>query len=366
MIPTCNVTFRVDASQEIGLGHLRRCLTLAGQLRDIGCKVRFVCRDQLGLSIAPLAASYIVCRLDRGSRIVASSMLADEELWDADATLSVIGRDEVDTSWVVVDSYRLGRRWERKVRDAGHRVMVIDDFRDRMHHADLLVSDSEIPFDPALNERSGLVRTLVGREYALIGPEYAHSDTPVSRRTGPKRLLVSYGGSDRTGETMKAITAVGSLRENAAACDLLGRVDVVVGQLNPVAEDIARAVQGIQDVVVHMAPPGLAKLMRAADLFLTAGGNSMVEALALRKPCLVTVTGDNQALMVGQLAAEGMIRSLGAQHAVAPDDVAEGIVDILTEFEVFATHVASRPLFDHLGAQRIAAAMLMSLELASR
>lgn len=364
MNSTPNVTFRVDASRETGLGHLRRCLTLADELRDAGCKVRFVCRDRFRPVIAPLLASHTVCWLDGDSRIGATSVLADEEHWDADATLSVIGRDENDTSWMVVDSYCLGHRWERSVRDAGHRIMVIDDVRDRMHHADLLVSDSEIPFDPAFNERSALAKTLVGREYALIGPDYVYSHVPVSRRTGPKRLLVSYGGSDPTGETMKAINAVRSLRGNVAACDLMGRVDVAVGQLNPMAEDIARAAHDIQDIVVHMAPLSLATLMEAADLVLTAGGNTMVEAMALRRPCLVTVTGDNQALMVGQLAAEKMIRSLGAQHTVAPVDVEEAIVDILTDFEVFTKPVASRRLFDNLGAKRIAAEMLRSLGLA--
>lgn len=366
MMRTASVAFRVDANQEVGLGHLRRCLTLADRLEDIGCKVRLVCRNRLGPAILPLAAPYIVCSIEEDSQVVASGTLSDEELWDAEATLSVIGKGEVDTSWVVVDSYRLGHRWERRVRDAGHRVMVIDDFRGRMHHADLLVSDSETPFDPKLNERASLAQTLVGREYSLIGPEYAYSCTPFPRKTGPKRLLISYGGSDSTNETMKAIAAVDLLRKHVAARDLLGRVDVVVGQLNPLAHDIARAAQPIQDVVVHMAPTSLAKLMRAADLFLTAGGNSMLEALALRKPCLVTVTSDNQALMVNQLAAERMIRLLGTPNRVAPDDVADAIVNILADFEAFAMHVASRPLFDHLGAQRIVAVMLTSLGRDSR
>ena len=82
-----------------------------------------------------------------------------------------------------------------------------------------------------------------------------------------------------------------------------------------------RAAENISDAIVHKALPSLEPLMREADLVLTAGGNSMVEALALRKPCIVTVTGDNQALVVGELDAEGVIRSLGVHATVTPDDV---------------------------------------------
>ena len=46
------------------------------------------------------------------------------------------------------------------MRDAGHRLCVIDDFRDRRHHADLLVSDAETPFDPAMNDLAVTARVL--------------------------------------------------------------------------------------------------------------------------------------------------------------------------------------------------------------
>jgi UDP-2,4-diacetamido-2,4,6-trideoxy-beta-L-altropyranose hydrolase len=354
---THSVAIRVDADPQAGLGHFRRCLTLAELLGDSGCRVRLVCMNRLDPAIAPLAGSCAVSALEEASRVPAGAAAPDEELWDADATLSVIGKGN-NASWVVVDSYRLGHRWERRVRDAGHRIMVIDDFRNRMHHADLLVSDSEGPFDPALNGVASGARTLVGRKYSLIGPEYAYAPTPFPRNPGPRRVLVSYGGGDSTNETRKAIAAIGQLKSGGAARDALGETDVVVGNLNASGREIARCAQSVQDMAVHVAPASLAPLMRAADLILTAGGNTLVEALALRKPALVTITHENQALMVNQLAADRMIRVLGTQDTVGPDDVAAAIAGALADFAAFAAHVASRPLFDHLGAQRIAAVML--------
>ena len=148
-----------------------------------------------------------------------------------------------------------------------------------MHHADLLVSDSDAPFDEPMNERSAEAWTLVGREYALVGSEYEYSPSHAARRAGPKRLLVSYGGSDGTGETMKALGAVRSLRADAATSDTMGRVDVVVGQLNPIAEEIARAARG-GSVVCLLRRPADRQRNAAPGALSHAGDQGPVPALS--------------------------------------------------------------------------------------
>ena len=42
------VLFRVDASLEMGSGHMMRCLTLANALRGEGAECHFVCRAHVG------------------------------------------------------------------------------------------------------------------------------------------------------------------------------------------------------------------------------------------------------------------------------------------------------------------------------
>ena len=58
------ICFRSDASQQIGSGHVMRCLTLADELRNRGADVMFVCREHPGHLIGMIETKgYPVVRL---------------------------------------------------------------------------------------------------------------------------------------------------------------------------------------------------------------------------------------------------------------------------------------------------------------
>ena len=123
--------------------------------------------------------------------------------------------------------------------------MAIDDFRNRTHCADILVSDGSVPFEPTLNGRAGSAHELVGPQFALVDPEFAFSEALPSSADNKKGLLVSYGGSDLTDETSKALEALRILRHNDECRERLARVDVVVGQTNRHKDVVVRlAIRG--------------------------------------------------------------------------------------------------------------------------
>ena len=72
---------------------------------------------------------------------------------------------------------------------------------------------------------------------------------------------------------------------------------------------------------------------------------------------LVTVTAENQSLMVAQLDADAVIRSLGFHDGVSASDMAHALDELSQSLVPFAAQVAAKPVFDHLGAQRVVEAM---------
>src|SRR5690606_2164377 len=113
--------FRADASTDIGIGHVMRCLTLADELAGRGAPCLFVCRELDGHMGDAVAA--------RGHRVRLLSGIADFAA-DAAATREIAGEGG-QADWLVADHYGIERTWEEAVAPATRRICVIGGPSDR-------------------------------------------------------------------------------------------------------------------------------------------------------------------------------------------------------------------------------------------
>ncbi|MDQ1460701.1 MAG: hypothetical protein QOI08_2185 [Actinomycetota bacterium] len=240
----------------------------------------------------------------------------------------VLGDEAVTGEIVLVDSYRV--RADDHTRVRGDLVIAIDDLE-----RDLAV-DLVIDPDPGADARvhSAATAVVAGAPYALVD---AGLRSLPRAPIGPKvtRVLVTTGGTDSEGigariavELAGAMTAV--------------RVRHVVGPWGRGADD-AR----VESVA---APDGLGPEIAAADIVVTAGGVSMLEACCLARP------------VVAFSIAAGQDRSMsGAAHvgAVVVADVASaaGLTEGLAHDQAGRRRLsqAAQTLVDGQGSARVAA-----------
>ena len=147
------ILIRCDASLLIGSGHVMRCRTLARELHRRGAEVSFLCRRQPGDLINLLEPEFAVLALPEQTlaacdgldgRDLYSSLLGCTQEQDASQCIEVLAKAGIDgVSWIVADHYGLDARWEEQLlvglsgSDASPKLLVIDDFADRPHQADL-------------------------------------------------------------------------------------------------------------------------------------------------------------------------------------------------------------------------------------
>ncbi len=349
------VFIRADAGSSIGIGHIRRCAVLAAEIAKNGANVTLLTRRQPNVAERDLSWPHKLCWLNgRLQAPFSAAPYGNEEESDAKQTIEAIERLSRARSWVILDSGRFGYRWEAIVRSGGHPLLVIEDCRVRKHCADIVVSDSQAPVDQLPIGSKAACRQLYGRQYALVDSRFFPScELGQSAVRRAKNVLISYGGSDPTSETGKAIEALVSLQGAGSAGCRLGRVDLVIGPLNKRAPAIAAAAQQMRGAVIHRAPACLAPLMRDADIYLTAGGNSLIEPLVMRKRCIVTMTAKNQEATVHELSEEGSIVFLGRHTDVAPEHVASAIAEALRGRQTRGGEIRPEAGYDQFGARRI-------------
>ncbi|PYN41188.1 MAG: UDP-2,4-diacetamido-2,4,6-trideoxy-beta-L-altropyranose hydrolase [Candidatus Rokuibacteriota bacterium] len=287
MTATPRVAFRADAGSDIGLGHARRCLTLAGALRELGVECFFVFAG------------------DRAAREwLAASDFDVVSMESARDLAGALEHPRVRQARVfVVDSPSLGTADLARLAAAGQRVVVIDDLADHALPVDLVVNAS------AGAERlqyRGAPRTrfLLGPRYALLRRQFVQAGArSVSERA--RRILVTVGGGDPEDFTSRlvewAVRALGAVEQ-----------DVVVGPFSGRSEALRRAVDAAGGrVALHEDPKDIASLMLAADVALCGGGQTVYELAATGTPALAIRLAENQTLNLTALAEAGTLAWVG-------------------------------------------------------
>jgi UDP-2,4-diacetamido-2,4,6-trideoxy-beta-L-altropyranose hydrolase len=356
------IAFRVDASTEIGTGHVMRCLTLADALSGLGARTEFICRPHAGNLIGEIEK--------RGYRAIVLPAITSQATDTGDTanahahwlgtTAAQDAQDTIDAlestilDWLITDHYGLDARWERALRPTCSRVMVIDDLANRPPDCDLLVDHG---LEHGLASYADLVaqgkRLLCGTQYAPLGPEFAQMRvSSLARREQPalRHILVSMGGVDKQNATSHVLEALADSR--LALC---AEFTVVMGPQAPWLGAVRKLCAAIPlSVKVLAGTTQMARLMHDADLAIGAGGTTSWERCCLGLPSIVLVLAKNQAGVAASLERAGAALAVhetgGFSQVLGQHIVALTAPGALSNMVVNAAQIT-----DGRGADRIAA-----------
>lgn len=339
------VAIRVDASNQIGYGHVVRCLALADALGLHGFEVVFMCQQLPGDAQQTIREAGFLCWL-------LSPVKSIED--DADQTAELLDHAP-GWDWLIVDHYALSVRWSRVLRSRVRCLMMIDDLANRLLDCDLLLDQNLQPEPPS--RYSGLVppscTCLLGPEYALLRPEFSRCRQSIAQRSGDiRQVLVCFGGADFPDATGNALKVL--LPEFPFL-----RFDVVVGaayaywdRLQALCREYTNVstVKNVEDVAIRMAN---------ADLFIGSGGSMTWERASLALPGITISIAENQQTLCRTMAILGAGIDLGLLSAYQSDSLVAALRALTDDpGRVKTMSEALGTYCDGEGANRVVLAML--------
>lgn len=352
------IACRVDASLEIGTGHVMRCLTLAEVLRDMGATVFFVSRELPGNMIEQMEArGFPVVRLTAPDVPVPNGPPAHAAWggvhWEQDADETRSALEETELDWLIVDHYAFDEKWEKTLRRNDMQIMVIDDLADRPHDCDLLLDQNlgrkAADYEARVPEHCKL---LIGPRYALLRPEFSQlREESLKRRCTPRlgRLLITMGGMDKDNATSHVLDA---LRDCPLPDDL--EIEVVMGGNAPWLEAVKEKVATMPwPIHVQVAIPDMAHRMAEADLAIGAAGSTSWERCCLGLPSLIMVIAENQAPAANALGISGAAVVLHPGQKLT-QTLTELMVPSKLEARLKSISAVASRLVDGAGAARVA------------
>lgn len=321
-----------DGSEQVGLGHIRRCLALAQALRVEGHEVAFALRGDL------LIAKFIT---EVGFTIL--SVCAEHSLLE---TLSLAQTSQVRK--IVVDSYTCASNFYARLRQAGLYVVAIDDLADRPLPVDTIVNGAVSAHE--LNYQCPPhTQKLLGAKYLLLRSEFAQEPQRLIREK-VERVLITVGGSDPHHLTQKVMAWVWAVLPSVM-------LDVVIGPLFKNQKEIELlATQHSGQVLLHYSPENMREIMLQCDVAVCAGGQTTNELAATGTPALALSIALNQKVNLrGFAVAETLVYVGEVGDAGLPQRFKKLLGQLLSDYEWRERLSANgRALVDGLGARRVA------------
>lgn len=352
------IWIRADANEKIGTGHMMRCMSIAGALKQCGRRVCFITADDSGVPI-----------LENGRqeyRILHSDYRnMEDELPELQCLLA-----EEMPEFFLADSYFVTRRYLREIRQSVP-VGILDDMVRTDLPADLLINYN-IFADASLydmgaagavaagtdavradedGESAGCGGYLLGTDYVPLRREFEKIDYAVREKA--ETVLITTGGSDQynlAGRLVKKALA----DPHAAALRYL----VVSGAYNIHLRELKELEDAHKDVRVCCNVSNMSQLMRESDIAISAGGSTMYELSAVGVPVICFSFVENQERIVRGFVEKNLTCFGGdylRQGETMLDEVVGNINRLAADFPLRRSLSARlRQVVDGRGAMRIA------------
>ncbi|MDA9288780.1 UDP-2,4-diacetamido-2,4,6-trideoxy-beta-L-altropyranose hydrolase [Amylibacter sp.] len=353
-----NIFFRVDASTEIGSGHVMRCLTLANILVEKGLRCEFICRKHDGhLTQFIKDKGFNVYNLNK-SKMTSYieddylSWLGETEENDAFECIKILKIHSV--SWVVVDHYGIGKNWEKLIKNYCNKLFSIDDLADKIHDCDALLDQT---YGRNKNDYIDLVPDncdiFTGSRYALLRSEFSvHRPKSLSRREDGsiKKVMINLGGVDKNNHTLAILNILEKM-------DDLKNINfsVVLGSSAPNLESVQeKCLKHRYNIELLVAVDNMAELMSNCDLAIGAAGTTTWERCCLGLPTILLTLAKNQKHIVDNLSKENIALVISLSDCLE-STLMSNIRKCLYEKETLANMTnSSIALVDGNGANKIA------------
>lgn len=300
------LAIRADASERIGSGHVMRMLALAQAWRARGGEVVMVCLHCLpavqtrleseSISLVPLSASTAGGKEDA-------------------AATAAVARSR-NAQWLVVDGYCFGLEYQRSVRQAGLKLMVLDDYGySDSWCAEVILNQNLGAERRVYHNEVATAKHLLGASYVLLRREFqlAVPVKPASLDSRGHTVLVTFGGVDITNFTLKVLTVLAELK----AAQM--RVIALVGGGNPHLAALEAFVATHEHFEIATNVTDMPQLYRRVDSVISAAGSSCYEWLRFGLPGAVVTLAENQRPVAQALVEHDMASHLGWHEALTPE-----------------------------------------------
>lgn len=315
---TKSILIHANSGNNVGLGHLVRCGTLAVELqsRNIDVTLRVKRDDE--------AVAFV--REQGVNPVVSDPATLCEDIRTSTADI------------VVVDSYDFTAE-DFELLTRNKTLVVVDELGDRQIPADLVINNNIYAHDIAYPSAKTVLR---GPDYCMLREQFRNLPDP-TYADPPKRALLTVGGADLTNEFIDLLEVMREVLPVETA------LDTIVG---PYFDDLLTQPDGVN---IYRNPNNIPELMLRAELATSGGGQTLYELAACGTPAAALTLGKDQVKNIDAFTEHGFCFNVNQTTGLVSEEQLKETVRKLLDTETRKKMgQTGRELVDGKGVRRVA------------
>ena len=300
----------VNASDEIGISNMNRCISLASRL--LSDDVLFLLDENHQMGIDMVNKFNFPYRLYDG----------ENELFDLLERFNpqIVINDISDTSKEYIDH-------QKKL---GFFVINFEDVGTGSEDADIL-------FDVLYEHNGGFENIFIGYKYYILRDEFYFQPKKI---VGPEvdNVLIAFGGDDSNNLTERTL-------ESVLDSGFAGRIDVILPFNYSKKEQIIQKYEMHHNVQIYHRVGNISDFMLKADIVFSSAGRKMYEICSVGTPCIcICQNGREQRHSFGS-PKNGFI-NMGLAETLSNEDITNQFKIVWQDFELRQTMSAMMKSID--------------------
>ena len=278
---------KTDANEDIGSGHLQRCLNLAEFLKSEH-DVTFLFCNTSNLIINEVKKNFKTIVFQDNKNLL-------------DKIKKNLKKNKYN--FLILDDYSTNYTWEKAINNHFSKVLIIGDHLNKKHYCDFYLNQNVIDdkSQKSLLKKFSSIKCLLGPKYALLDKNYLRYAKKEKNQIYLKNIIISFGGSDKENLTDKVLSILSQRKFNQF------KIKVAIGRNYQYFNDLSKKYKSNNRIIFYKGLNSLAKINHNSDLSIGAGGISTWERLCLSLPSLVFLVSDNQKVTINALRKKNFI-----------------------------------------------------------
>jgi spore coat polysaccharide biosynthesis predicted glycosyltransferase SpsG len=247
---------------------------------------------------------------------------------------------------IVLDLLVYPQDYLQRIKALGLKVLSFHEREVEDSYSDIVVNCNSFKGFDSLRGRNGS-RGCYGPRYVILR-EAIRNQRPMAPKVEVENVLISMGGSDPGGATLKVLRALSRISSPP-------NIIVHLGPAFKYLKIFAELYQSSTGrIAVKENVPELADLMITADMAIASAGNTMYELCYLGIPSLIVAQNGHQLEFATELDRVGAAKSLGLVPSVDEDQILDAFVSLRNNYQLRdSLSRVGRKLIDGKGVERL-------------